>query len=420
MLLNTICLLVKMDASSNHPAEVLLARKKTGFGAGKIVGVGGTVEPHETVMQAAVREVQEELDVEIHEKDLQRAAKLTFLFPAKPEWDRIVYVYLVERWNGAPKPSREIDPFWVKLDEIPYEEMWADSAEWLPEIFSGRQILGRFSFNGDNETLGQVEIQDDQDFLWPQITSLPYFRAMLRSVEASYYQDLDLPEPVLDLGSGDGHFASVAFDFPINVGLDPWWEPLLESQRYAQSYQGLVQADGARMPFPDGYFASALSNSVLEHIPHIDAVLAETGRVMRPGAVFLFCCPNQDYSQKLWLPAALKRMGLQGLAEKYRDWFMRISRTEHADPVEVWQARLEAAGFSLERYWHYFSPQSLHVLEWGHYLGAASLLTMKLFKRWILAPTRWNLWLTEKLIRPYARTEPRPDGTYTFFIARKR
>ena len=48
MLLNTICLLVKMDASSDHPAEVLLARKKTGFGAGKIVGVGGTVEPHET------------------------------------------------------------------------------------------------------------------------------------------------------------------------------------------------------------------------------------------------------------------------------------------------------------------------------------------------------------------------------------
>jgi len=419
VLLNTICLLVKKDPQSGIPLEILLARKKTGFGEGKIVGVGGTVEPHENVLQATVREVNEELAVEIQEKDLHRAAKLTFLFPAKPEWDRIVYVYLLERWQGIPKPSREIDPFWVNLDEIPYHEMWADSAEWLPEILNGRRILGRFSFNADNETLAQVEIQDEQDFLWPQLKSLPYFRALLRSVEASYYQDLDLPEPVLDLGSGDGHFASVAFDFQISVGLDPWWQPLAESQRYPHCYDGLVQADGAEMPFPAGHFASALSNSVLEHIQHIDAVLADTARVLQPGAPFLFCCPNPAYYSELSLASILRKIGLKGLAKAYQDWFMRISRTEHADSVEVWRERLERAGFSLERYWHYFSPQSLHVLEWGHYLGAVSLLPRILFKRWIISPTRWNLWLTEKLLRPFARTEPQPDGTYTFFIARR-
>jgi 8-oxo-dGTP pyrophosphatase MutT (NUDIX family) len=420
MLLNTICLLVKRESPKGEISEVLLARKKTGFGAGKIVGVGGTVEADETVFQAAVREVKEELDVDIRQKDLQRAAKLTFLFPAKPEWDRVVYVYLVERWKGIPKPSREIDPFWLKLEDIPYGEMWADSAEWLPEIFSGRQILGRFAFEQDNETLAWIEIQDDQDFLWPQLKSLPYFRALLRSVEASYYQDLDLPQPILDLGSGDGHFASIAFDFQIEVGLDPWWEPLVDSQRYPQSYDGLVQADGAVMPFPDEHFASALSNSVLEHIPHIDAVLAETARVLKPGAPFVFCCPNQDYYHQLSLPGMLRALGLKGMASAYQDWFMRMSRTEHADPVAVWQDRLEQAGFALERSWNYFSPQSLHVLEWGHFLGAPSLLPMKLFKRWIISPSRWNLWLTEKLVRPYAKTEPRPDGTYTFFIARKR
>ncbi len=420
MLLNTICLLVKKAPRSGQIAEVLLARKKTGFGEGKVVGVGGTVEAGETVFQAAVREVQEELDVKIREKDLQRAAKLTFLFPAKPEWDRVVYVYLVERWQGTPSPSREIDPFWVSLDEIPYEEMWADSAKWLPEIFGGRQILGKFSFNEDNETLAQVEMMDDKDFLWPHLKTLPYFRSLLRTVEASYYQDLNLPEPVLDLGSGDGHFASLAFDFQIDVGLDPWWDPLVESKSYPESYDGLVQADGAEMPFPDDTFASSLSNSVLEHIPHLDDVLAETARVLRPGAPFVFCCPNSEYYHKLSFPAVLRSLGLNSLAQKYQDWFMRMSRTEHADPVEVWQERLERAGFSLERYWHYFSPRSLHVLEWGHFLGAPTLLPMKLFRRWILAPTRWNLWLTEKLIRPYAATEPHPHGTYTFFIARKR
>ena len=48
------------------------------------------------------------------------------------------------------------------------------------------------------------------DLLWRNLKELPAFRGLLRAVEARFYQDLPLPEPVLDLGSGDAHFASVA------------------------------------------------------------------------------------------------------------------------------------------------------------------------------------------------------------------
>jgi len=418
MLLNTICFLVKKQAGK--PDEILLARKKTGFGLGKVVGVGGTVEQGETIQQAAVRELEEEINVRIAEKDLQRKARITFRFPAKPEWDRIVYIYFVEQWHGQPQSSREVDPFWVPFSEIPYQEMWADSADWLPEILDGQQIIARFSFADDNETLDFREIKPDKDYLWPHLKTLPYFRSLLRAVEASQYQDLDLPEPVLDLGSGDGLFANIVFDFKVDVGLDPWWEPLVESQQFPDSYALLVQADGAEMPFPNGHFASAISNSVLEHIPHIDDVLADLGRVLQPGAPFIFCVPNADYYRKLSVPAVLCKLGMGRLAEAYVNWFMRISRTEHADMPEVWQQRLERAGFTLERWWHYFPAASLRMLEWGHYFGAVTLLPKKLFGRWIIAPTRWNLWLTERLVRPFAGTEPHPDGTYTFYIARKK
>jgi hypothetical protein len=59
------------------------------------------------------------------------------------------------------------------------------------------------------------------------------------------------------------------------------------------------------------------------------------------------------------------------------------------------------------------------MMEWGHYFGAPCLLTKKLFGRWIIAPTRWNLWLTERLVRPYANNDPLPKGTYTFYVTRK-
>ncbi len=258
----------------------------------------------------------------------------------------------------------------------------------------------------------------DKDFVWLHLKDLPYFRAMLRAVEAAFYQDYPLPGPVLDLGCGDGHFASLAFDRPLDIGLDPWTGPIRQAQKTG-AYRSLVQADAGRMPFPGGYFASGLSNSVLEHIPHIEAVLAETSRVLKPGAAFLFCVPNPRYLSELSVPALLKRVGLAGVGQGYTQWFKRMSRVCHADWPETWQSRLEQAGLRLEKCWHYFSPQAMRALEWGHFLGAPTLLPHALSKRWIIAPFHWNLALTERYVRQYAHAVPDPAGTFTFYVARK-
>jgi SAM-dependent methyltransferase len=249
-----------------------------------------------------------------------------------------------------------------------------------------------------------------KDFLYLHLRDLPYFRALVRGVEATYYQDFDLPAPTLDVGCGDGHFAHLTFDRKIDVGLDPWHGPIHEAGRRG-IYHLLVEADAASAPFADGHFASAFSNSVLEHIPHIDAVLADVSRVLQPGAPFYFCVPNERYLSELSLSHIL--------GKGYTEWFRRISRVSHADGPQVWQNRLEQAGFRLEKWWHYFPPSALRVLEWGHYFGLPSLVARKLTGRWIIAPSKWNLWLTEKFVRRYASAEPAENGTFTFYIARK-
>lgn len=415
ILVNILVLLVRGEPAN----EILLGIKKAGFGEGKYVGVGGTVEAGETLVETAVREVGEEAGVRVAPEDLKNAARITFVFPNKPEWDRMVYVFLAEKWQGEPRESDEIKPEWFRVDEIPYNAMWADAAHWLPEVLAGRELAARFVFDDDNEVLKEIVLNDRKDTVWPQVKALPYFRGLLRAVESSYYQDMALPEPVLDVGSGDGHFASETFEHKLNVGLDPWWEPLLESKRFG-AYNGLVQADGAEMPFPTASFASAVSNSVLEHIPQLNAVLAETARVLKRGAPFIFCVPNPGYFSELSVPATLGKIGLRGLGRAYGRWFGEMSRTYNALPPEEWAARLGKAGFALERWWHYFSPSALHALEWGHYFGAPSLLPRRLTGRWLLAPTRWNLALTERLVRRYASDQPIENGTYTFYEARRK
>jgi SAM-dependent methyltransferase len=259
---------------------------------------------------------------------------------------------------------------------------------------------------------------DSPDFLWLHLRDLPYFRGMLRAVESAFYQGYHLDTPVLDLGCGDGHFASLTFAQPLDVGIDPWTGPIRAARERA-CYRLLVQGDGAKMPFPDGFFASGLSNSVLEHILHIDAVLAETGRVLRHGAQFLFCVPNPRYLSELAVPQVLRRAGLAKLGENYRSWFKRVTRVHHLDDTPVWAERLKKAGFAMEKSWDYFSPAAMRTLEMGHYFGAPTLLPHFLFRRWILVPARWNLALTMRFVRKHALAEPHPQGVFTFYQARK-
>ncbi len=257
-----------------------------------------------------------------------------------------------------------------------------------------------------------------EDLLWRHLREVPAFRALLRAVEARFYADLPLPRPVLDLGCGDGHFASLAFPEPPEVGLDPWWQPLREAHD-RRVYRVLVQADGARMPFPDGYFGTVVSNSVLEHIPDVQAVLNEVARVLRPGGPFYFCVPGEHFLAFLSVGRMLDRVGLRPLGDRYRRFFNRISRHYHCDPPAVWEARLARAGLVLERHWSYFSPGALTALEWGHYLGLPALVVKKLAGRWVLWPSRANLWLTERLVRRFYEEPPANPGAYTFFVARK-
>jgi SAM-dependent methyltransferase len=147
--------------------------------------------------------------------------------------------------------------------------------------------------------------------------------------------------------------------------------------------------------------------------------LGETARVLKPGALFVFCVPNHRFNDRLSIARFLDRLRLPALAKLYRDFFSYIARHRHLDSPEIWKGRLESAGFVVERWWHYFPPKALVVLEWGHYFGLPSLLTRKLTGRWILVPRYWNLKLIYHLLRPYAEAVARDDGVCTFYIARR-
>lgn len=125
--------------------RILLIRKKRGLGAGKINGPGGRLEAGETMVQCAVREVQEELLITPH--DPQYCGENLFQF--LDGYSLHCYVYLSRDFSGTPTETEEAIPHWFALDEIPYEQMWEDDRLWLPLVLRRQLFSARFIFDGD-------------------------------------------------------------------------------------------------------------------------------------------------------------------------------------------------------------------------------------------------------------------------------
>jgi 8-oxo-dGTP diphosphatase len=125
--------------------EVLLIRKKRGLGAGKINGPGGRLEPGETPVEGAIREVVEEVGAT--PLDLRYCGDNRFQFV--DGYSIHVHVFVAEGLEGEPVETAEAAPLWVPLEEVPYDEMWEDDRLWLPLAFAGRRFTARYVFDGD-------------------------------------------------------------------------------------------------------------------------------------------------------------------------------------------------------------------------------------------------------------------------------
>jgi 8-oxo-dGTP diphosphatase len=133
------CLCLIRRHSPDGP-QVLLGLKKTGFGAGKWVALGGHIEEGEKPDEAAVREVEEESGLLVSPDALQHMASIEFRFPARPSWDQTAEVFMTSVFQGEPADSDEVAPQWFSEDALPLRLMWDDAKYWLPRVLAGEHI----------------------------------------------------------------------------------------------------------------------------------------------------------------------------------------------------------------------------------------------------------------------------------------
>ncbi|RVD86849.1 uncharacterized protein DFL_005104 [Arthrobotrys flagrans] len=187
--------------------RVLLGYKLRGFGQGKYNGYGGKVEPNETVIAAAVRELHEESGLLVEEPAMiQRGVLLleTVADDISPILE--IHVFTVETWEGTEIATEEMTPHWFSLSKslatptpstsssgsippsflsttssssaatatavgvakdpstdgahdlpsIPYFQMWEESRVWMPRLL--RHV-------SSNEREGSLVDEEERGFL---------------------------------------------------------------------------------------------------------------------------------------------------------------------------------------------------------------------------------------------------------------
>jgi SAM-dependent methyltransferase len=128
--------------------------------------------------------------------------------------------------------------------------------------------------------------------------------------------DLKPGARVLDVGCGSGRHTAAAYGLPGArvVGVDVAAEDLKAARERLRLHDRLnahgggrwhlCAADALLLPFGDGRFDLVICAEVLEHVPADVRVLAEIGRVLRPGGELALSVPRHGPERLCWALSA--------------------------------------------------------------------------------------------------------------------
>lgn len=261
-----------------------------------------------------------------------------------------------------------------------------------------------------------------REFFRNYLNEAPVPLALERALECEILSQQPFERPILDIGCGEGMFAHVLFDEPVDVGIDPQAGELERAREYG-AYLELIQCGGSSIPKRDGEFKTIFSNSVLEHIADIEPVLKEARRLLAPSGRFYVTVPTHLFERHSLGYQFLSGLGLESLAAAFGAFFNRFWRHYHFFTPEGWTELFGRAGFEVVASRQY-CPKDIGLFNDAMAFPAlGSFVVKKLLNRWFLFPAFRRLVtapVLERCFRGLVRIDPKEDrGGIVFFALRR-
>lgn len=180
--------------------------------------------------------------------------------------------------------------------------------------------------------------------LYPYVPSLSHWRAW----EHAAYRHVSLDGRVLDLGCGDGRYFQLLWpDVRGAVGVDR--DPgVADAAVRSGVYRDVRVAPAHELPLADGSFDHVFANCSLEHMDHLDDVLAQVRRCLAPGGHLLCSVVTNRFLEWSVLPRLFDQAGRAADAAALEAQFVGFHHLVSALPPGEWIERLARAGLETE------------------------------------------------------------------------
>src|SRR3990167_9944498 len=107
-------------------------KKKGDCFLGKYNGLGGKVEPGESIMDCMRREIKEESGIDCLEMSLRGSIN----WPGFNDQNWLGFIFLITKFTGEPfRENDEGDLVWIERDSLSKYPMWEGDKHFLPLVF---------------------------------------------------------------------------------------------------------------------------------------------------------------------------------------------------------------------------------------------------------------------------------------------
>lgn len=242
----------------------------------------------------------------------------------------------------------------------------------------------------------------------------PAFFSLIRPQEADLFEQNKslIKSPILDLGCGDGFFASLVWGKgKIDVGLDLANE-MTKKIENSEIYKKIKYFDGVKIPYPNGYFQTVVSNCVLEHVEKLPELLKEVRRVLKPRGYFLTDVMCDKWESFLF--------GRKIFGKRYVNFMRKKQDHKNLFSIERWRNTFKSYGFKIEKEKGYLSKSTSLWMDIFHYISLPELISYKLFNKWVIFPKIIKaLKLENTLERLIIYPNKIEDSAAVFFVLKK-
>jgi ubiquinone/menaquinone biosynthesis C-methylase UbiE len=252
-------------------------------------------------------------------------------------------------------------------------------------------------------------------FIEKYLKNRPMFMAIIRSQEAMLFQKHQkyIKNKALDFGCGDGFFAQTVFEEKtIDDGLDLFDNERIEEAKKEKIYKKITLYDGNKIPYPDSHFQTVISNCVLEHLSNLNQSLKEIYRVLKPNGYFFTSVMTDQWENYLF--------GSKIFGKTYLKYMSKTQVHHNLFSLSQWKTQFKQAGFLSLKIEGYLYKKSAFYLDLFHYLSIGSLISYKLFKKWVLFSIPFLNRIKTQFIKKIAIKENSPNkASALFFVLKK-